>query len=38
MTNINEDDKGECDYYDDWDDGGDWDDQNHRHCNGDFGD
>ena len=33
MININED-----DYQDDWDDWGGWDDQDHRHCNGDFGD
>ena len=38
MTNITEDDKGDCDYYDDWDDWGGWDEQDHRHCNGDFGD
>ena len=35
MTNINEDDKGDCDQQDDW---GGWDDQDCRHCNGDFGD
>ena len=38
MTNINEDDKGDCDYQNDLDDWGGWDDQDHRHCNGDFGD
>ena len=27
MTNITEDDKGDCDYYDDWDDWGGWDEQ-----------
>ena len=37
MTNINEDDKGDCDYYNDWDDWGGWDEQDCRHCNGDFG-
>ena len=39
MTNIiNEDDKGDCDYQDDLDDWGGWDDKDHRHCTGDFGD
>ena len=33
MTNINEDDNGDCDYYDDWGGQGGWDDQDHRHCN-----
>ena len=36
MNNNNEDENGDsCDYYDDW---GGWGDQDHWHCNGDFGD
>ena len=35
MNNNNGDDSGGCDYQDDW---GGWGDQDHRHCNGDFGD
>ena len=39
MTNITEDDNGDCDYQDDWGGWGGWDDQDHRHCKyGDFGD
>ena len=33
MTDINEDDNGDCDYQDDWGGWGGWDDQDHRHCN-----
>ena len=30
ITSIKEDDKGNCDYQDDWDDWSDWDDQDHE--------